>query len=76
MKKIWLLIVVWITLILSWCNSDDNVLDDTHDTVNINETKVVENQSNDNYDPIQKPSIKEMENFDAIINWYVKNFWY
>jgi hypothetical protein len=43
-------------------------LADTHDTVNINETKVVENQSNDNYDPTKKPSIKEMENFDAIIN--------
>ncbi len=73
MKKIWLLFVVWISIILSWCNSDDNILADTQDTVNINETKVVENQSNDNYDPTKKPSIKEMENFDAIINWYVKD---
>ena len=74
MKKIWFLIVVWIAIILSWCNSDDNILADTHDTVNINETKVIETQSNDNYDLTKKPSIKEMENFDAIVNGYVKDW--
>ena len=72
MKKFWLLIIAWITIILSWCNYNNtgNIPDD------LNVEKKVEVQHIDytKYNPTQKPSINDMENYDAIINGYIKDW--
>ena len=85
MKKFWFLIVVWIVIILSWCANEQEAC--TWDVCALdNETPVEETQvaetpffgNRENSAKwavaMQKSSIKEMENFDAIINWYVKDW--
>ena len=73
MKKFWLLIVTWITIILSWCISDDGI-NEVPDVLDSTEEIVVDDAANENYDSTQKPSIDEMENYDAIINGYIKDW--
>ena len=78
MKKFWLLIVAWIAIILSWCTNDKEAC--TWDVCTLdNETPVEETQvaetpffgNRENSAKwavaMQKPSIDEMENYDAIL---------
>ncbi len=68
MKKFWLLIVVWIVIILSGCIPNKDTTESTKKDI------VVGNFTYEEYTPIDKPSIDTMENYDAIINWYVKDW--
>ena len=84
MKKFWLLIVAWIAIILSWCANDEEAC--TWDVCTLdNETPVEEvvaetpffgNRENSAKWAVamQKPSIDEMENYDAILNGYTKDW--
>ena len=85
MKKFWLLIVAWIAIILSWCTNDEEAC--TWDVCTLdNETPVEETQvaetpffgNRENSAKwavaMQKPSIDEMENYDAILNGYTKDW--
>lgn len=86
MKKFWLLIVAWIAIILSWCTNEQEAC--TWDVCTLdNETPVEETQvvaetpffgNRENSVSwavaMQKPSIDEMENYDAILNWYTKDW--
>ena len=84
MKKFWLLIVAWIAIILSWCANDEEAC--TWDVCTLdNETPVEEvvaetpffgNRENSASRAVamQKPSIDEMENYDAILNGYTKDW--
>lgn len=85
MKKFWLLIVAWIAIILSWCANDEEAC--TWDACTLdNETPVEETQvaetpffgNRENSAKwavaMQKPSIDEMENYDAILSGYTKDW--
>ena len=86
MKKFWLLIVAWIAIILSWCTNEQEAC--TWDACTLdNETPVEETQvvaetpffgNRENSAKwavaMQKPSIDEMENYDAILNGYTKDW--
>ena len=81
MKKFWLLIIAWIAIILSWCTNEQEVC--TWDVCTLdNETPVVaETQFFGNREnsasravAMQKPSVDEMENYDAILNGYTKDW--
>ncbi len=85
MKKFWLLIVAWIAIILSWCANEQEAC--TWDVCTLdNETPVEETQvaetpffgNRENSAKwavaMQKPSIDEMENYDAILNGYTKDW--
>jgi len=85
MKKFWLLIVVWIAIILSWCTNDEEAC--TWDVCTLDnekpveETQVAETPFFGNREnsakwavAMQKPSIDEMENYDAILNGYTKDW--
>ena len=81
MKKFWLLIVAWIAIILSWCANNEEAC--TWDACTLdNETPVVaETQFFGNRKnsakwavAMQKPSIDEMENYNAILSGYTKDW--
>ena len=85
MKKFWLLIVAWIAIILSWCTNEKEAC--TWDVCTLDnetpveETQVAETQFFGNREnsakwavAMQKPSIDEMENYDAILNGYTKDW--
>lgn len=87
MKKFWLLAIAWIAIILSWCNDEEVCTWDacTLDietpveevqVVEENETSFFGNRENSASWAVamQKPSIDEMENYDAILNWYTKDW--
>ena len=74
MKKFWLLIVAWIAIILSWCNSKDNYTENIPNDLDIKENDTIQNIDYENHDFTQKPSIDNMENYNAIISWYIKNW--
>jgi len=80
MKKIWLLAIAWIAIILSWCNDEEVCTWDVctldnekpvEETQVVNETSFFGNRENSASWAVamQKPSIDEMENYDAILNW-------
>ena len=80
MKKFWLLAIAWIAIILSWCNDNEGCAWDAC-TLNeepqvVSETPFFWNRSNSSSWAVsmQKPSLKEMENYDAILNWYTKDW--
>ena len=73
MKKFWLLIVAWIAIILSWCN-DDNNSNNVPTMLDVEKETVVENNNTEASIPTNKPSIDTMRNYDAIVNWYVKDW--
>lgn len=85
MKKFWLLIVAWIAIILSWCTNEEEAC--TWDVCTLDneapveETQVAETPFFGNREnsakwavAMQKPSIDEMENYDAILNGYTKDW--
>lgn len=87
MKKFWLLAIAWIAIILSWCNNEETCTWDacTLDietpveevqVVEENETSFFGNRENSASWAVamQKPSIDEMENYDAILNWYTQEW--
>jgi len=78
MKKFWFFIAAWTAIILSGCTpNQENCLWNTC-TLNNNNTKIATNTSffgnRENSAKwavaMQKPSIDEMENYDAILNGY------
>ena len=73
MKKFWLLAIVWIAIILSWCN-DDNNSNNVPTILDVEKETVVEDSNTEVSIPTNKPSIDTMENYDAIVNWYVKDW--
>ena len=76
MKKFWLLIVVWITIILSWCTNDkeactwDDCVLDKGNLTGVETTQFFGNRENSASRAVsmQKPSIDEMENYNAILS--------
>ena len=83
MKKFWLLIIAWIAIVLSWCNSEEactwdvcGLDDNPTESQGIVETSFFGNRENSAKWAVamQKPSIDEMENYDAILNWYTKDW--
>ena len=80
MKKLWLLAIAWIAIILSWCNNNEGCTWDVC-TLNeepqiISETPFFGNRENSASWAVamQKPSLDEMENYDAILNGYTKEW--
>ena len=80
MKKAWILVIAWIAIILSWCNNNEGCAWDVC-TLNegpqvVAETPFFGNRTNSSSWAVtmQKPSIDEMENYDAILNWYTKDW--
>ena len=73
MKKFWLLIVAWIAIILSWCNSNDDITENIPKS-DVEGNVIVQNIDYEDYDSSQTPSIDDMENYDAIINGYIKDW--
>ena len=80
MKKFWLLAIAWIAIILSWCNNNEGC---TWDVCTLNEepqvianTPFFGNRENSASWAVamQKPSIDEMENYDAILNGYTEDW--
>ena len=86
MKKFWLLIVAWIAIILSWCSDKEACAwgsactlyneKSAEETQVITETNFFWNRENSAKWAVamQKPSIDEMENYDAILNGYTKDW--
>ena len=84
MKKFWLLAIAWIAIILSWCNDEEVCTWDVCTLDNetpVEETQVAETPFFGNREnsakwavAMQKPSIDEMENYDAILNWYTQEW--
>lgn len=80
MRKVWLLVIAWIAIILSWCNSDTCTDDCIPETLWNEPTKVTSSLFWDRVNSMswavamQKPALEEMENYDAIINWYSKDW--
>ena len=83
MKKFWLLIIAWIAIVLSWCNGEEACTWDVcgldgnpTESQGIVETSFFGNRENSAKWAVamQKPSIDEMENYDAILNWYTKDW--
>ena len=85
MKRFWLLIVAWMAIILSWCTHEETCTWDACNLDNespIKETNVIEtsqffgNRENSAKWAVamKKPSIDDMENYDAILNGYTKDW--
>ena len=79
MKRVWLLAVASIAIVVSWCTNTDVCTDCVSDEWNkteINSTTLLGNRQNSASWAVamQKPSLEEMENFDAIINWYEESW--
>ena len=80
MKKVWLLVIAWIAIILSWCTDTeictDDCLPDEWNSTKINSNNLFAKKSNSASWAVamQKPSLEEMENYDAIINWYKEDW--
>ena len=79
MKKFLFTFVVWIVVILSWCTFIDNIIGQGINIIGQEDTNIKNNITEDSYNPeakfpMEKPSSERMNNFDAIINWYVKNW--
>ena len=79
MKRVWLLAVATIAIVVSWCTNTDVCTDCVSDEWNkteINSTTLLGNRQNSASWAVamQKPSLEEMENFDAIINWYEESW--
>ena len=83
MKKFWLLAIAGIAIILSWCESEEactwdvcNLYNSVEETQVVNETSFFGNRENSASWAVamQKPSIDEMENYDAILNGYTKDW--
>ena len=82
MKKVWLLAIACIAIILSWCSSNEEAcawdactLDNNNHEV-VTTTSFFGNRSNSASWAVamQKPSIDDMENYDAILNGYTKDW--
>ena len=85
MKKFWLLIVAWIAIILSWCSDKEACAWGTCTLNNENLTVTAQTVSKNSFFgnrqnsaswavAMQKPSIDEMENYEAIISGYQKDW--
>ena len=86
MKKFWLLAIAWIAIILSWCTNEQEACTwgDARTLDNetpVKETQVTETQFFGNREnsvswavAMQKPSLDEMDNYDAILNGYTKDW--
>ncbi len=85
MKKFWLLIVAWIAIILSWCSDKEACAWGTCTLNNENLTGTAQTVSKNSFFgnrqnsgswavAMQKPSIDEMENYEAIISGYQKDW--
>ena len=75
MKKFWFLVVLSTLVILSWCSLNQKNVDVPDESypeqdVIIEDIATVEQK----YLPTDKPSISSMDNFNAIVNWYVKDW--
>ena len=62
----------WIAIILSWCSSNNSTENAPKSDVEWN--VIARNIDYENYNSSQKPSIDDMENYDAIINGYIKDW--
>ena len=76
MKRFWLLVVLWTLVILSWCSLNQKNLDVPPDEPNSQQDVIIEDIVTEEHEylPTDKPSINSMDNFNAIVNWYVKDW--